>query len=71
MIKIYYNTGSINIKYMKIMLGTKSHVGGFEYNLNEVNETNNWNPKDFGGFNFSTEDKILKWLLRGDTIYDV
>ena len=24
-----------------------------------------------GGFNFSTEDKILRWLHRGDTIYDV
>ena len=24
-----------------------------------------------GGFNFSTEDKILRWLVRGDTIYDV
>ena len=24
-----------------------------------------------GGFNFSTEDKILRWLIRGDTLYDV
>ena len=24
-----------------------------------------------GGFNFSTEDKILRWLVRGNTIYDV
>ena len=24
-----------------------------------------------GGFNFSTESKILRWLVRGDTIYDV
>ena len=24
-----------------------------------------------GGFNFSTESKILRWLARGDTIYDV
>lgn len=24
-----------------------------------------------GGFNFGTEDKILRWLHRGDTIYDV
>lgn len=63
-------------KYMRVMFGTKSHAGGFEYKINEVNETNNWNPKadtpeNFGGFNFSTEDKILRWLLRGDTIYDV
>lgn len=61
---------------MRVMYGTKSHAGGFEYKINEVNETENWNPKasnpeEFGGFNFSTEDKILRWLLRGDTIYDV
>lgn len=63
-------------KYMRVMYGTKSHAGGFEYKINEENETDNWNPKadtpeEFGGFNFSTEDKILRWLLRGDTIYDV
>ena len=63
-------------KYMRVMFGTKSHAGGFEYKIDEINETENWNPtasnpEDFGGFNFSTEDKILRWLLRGDTIYDV
>jgi len=63
-------------KYVRVMYGTKSHVGGFEYKINEINEAKNWNPsvtnpEDFGGFNFSTEDKILRWLLRGDTIYDV
>lgn len=63
-------------KYMRVMFGAQSHAGGFEYKIGEVNETNHWNPnatdpKDFGGFNFSTEDKILRWLLRGDTLYDV
>lgn len=63
-------------KYMRVMYGTKSHASSIEYKINEVNETENWNPKasnpeEFGGFNFSTEDKILRWLLRGDTIYDV
>lgn len=63
-------------KYMKVMYGTRSHAGGFEYKINQINETENWNPnannpEDFGGFNFSTEDKILRWLLRGDTLYDV
>lgn len=62
--------------YMRVMYGTKSHAGGFEYKINQINETDNWNPKaktpeEFGGFNFSTEDKILRWILRGDTIYDV
>lgn len=63
-------------KYMKVMYDTKSHAGDFEYKINEINETDNWNPaasnpKDFGGFNFSTENKILRWLLRGNTLYDV
>lgn len=63
-------------KYMRVMYGTKSHAGGFEYKIDEVNIADNWNPKadnpeDFGGFNFSTEEKILRWILRGDTLYDV
>ena len=28
-------------------------------------------PGKMGGFNFGTEDKILRWLHRGDTLYDV
>lgn len=63
-------------KYVRVMDGLKSNAGGFEYKLDEVNVANNWNPKadtpeEFGGFNFGTEDKILRWLHRGDTIYDV
>ena len=63
-------------KYVRVMDGLKSNAGGFEYKLDEVNVATNWNPKaekpeDFGGFNFGTEDKILRWLHRGDTIYDV
>ena len=27
--------------------------------------------KEIGGFNFSVEEKILRWLVRGDTLYDV
>lgn len=65
-----------NKRYMKVMDGTISHANGFEYKLNKINVAEQWNPnadnsKDFGGFDFSTEDKILRWLLRGDTIYDV
>ena len=63
-------------KYVRVMDGLKSNAGGFEYKLDEVNETDNWNPTEtepdkVGGFNFGTEDKILRWLHRGDTIYDV
>lgn len=63
-------------KYAKVMFDTKSGTSDFEYKINEVNECNNWNPsaekgRDFGGFNYTTEDCILRWLHRGDTIYDV
>ena len=63
-------------KYVIVMDGLKSNAGGFEYKLDEINiakvwNPNTFNPKEMGGFNFSTADKILRWLHRGDTIYDV
>lgn len=63
-------------KYVRVMDGAKSNAGGFEYKLDEVNIAKLWNPSTMepdkmGGFNFETEDKILRWLHRGDTIYDV
>lgn len=64
------------VKFVRVMDGIKSNAGGFEYKLNEVNIAKLWNPNvadpdKMGGFNFGTEDKILRWLHRGDTIYDV
>lgn len=64
-------------KYVKVMFGTTSGAkSNFEYKLNKVNESNNWNPnadnpREFGGFNYCNEECILRWLHRGDTIYDV
>ena len=63
-------------KYVRVMDGLKSNAGNFDYKLDEVNIAEKWNPKsieleEMGGFNFGTEDKILRWLHRGDTIYDV
>ena len=58
-------------KYLKVMFGTKSGASDFEYKFGEGNVAKIWNPKKMGGFNFSTESKILRWLVRGDTIYDV
>ncbi len=64
------------MKFVKVVEGVKSNASGFEYKIDEVNVANNWdktasNPKDMGGFNYSTSDKILRWLHRGDTLYDV
>lgn len=63
-------------KYVRVMDGLKSNAGGFEYKLDEINIADKWDtttlePEKMGGFNFGTEDKILRWLHRGDTIYDV
>ena len=64
-------------KYVKVMFGlTSGAKDDFKYKLNEVTEAKIWNPKassnkDFGGINFSTPDKILRWLHRGDTLYDI
>lgn len=66
-----------NKKYVKVVFGTTSGANSdYTYKINEVNIATNWNKtatsgKDFGGFNFSVPDKILRWLHRGDTLYDV
>ncbi len=61
-------------KYLKVMFGNKGI--NYEYKIGEINIADTWNPnatnpKEMGGFNFSTEDKIFRWLIRGDTLYDV
>ncbi len=63
-------------KYLRLMNGTKSNAGGFEVEINKVVEASKWNPNTFdpaemGGFNFSTDEKIIRWIHRGDTLYDV
>lgn len=64
------------MKFVRVMDGLKSNAGGFDYKLDEINISEKWDtttlaPEKMGGFNFGTEDKILRWLHRGDTIYDV
>ena len=47
-------------KYVRVMDGIKSNAGNFEYKLDIINVSNNWNPNEkepdkIGGFNFSSE----------------
>ncbi len=63
-------------KYVRVMDGLKSNASGQEFKLDTVIVANLWNPNEtgpekMGGFSFSTEDKILRFIFRGDTIYDV
>ena len=67
---------SDNKKYVRVMFGNTSSANGFEFKENEVNVAEHWNPNEsepdkMGGFNFSVEDKILRYLVRGDTLCDV
>lgn len=65
------------MKFLKVMFGTTSGANkDVHYKLDKINVADRWNPnalspKKMGGFNFSTEEKILRWLVRGDTLYDV
>lgn len=63
-------------KYVRVMDGLKSNASGEEFKLDEIITAKTWSPKEkdpekMGGFNFSTENKILRYIFRGDTIYDV
>ena len=66
-----------NKKFLKAMFGQTSGAdNSFEYKIGEINIAPIWNPsstdpKEMGGFNFSVEDKIIRWIVRGDTLYDV
>lgn len=64
------------MRFVRVMDGLKSNAGGFDYKLDEVNKADNWDPtqedpKEMGGFNFCDESKLLRWLHRGNTLYDV
>lgn len=64
------------MKYLRAMNGEKSHASGYMFKINEVNISEIWNenattPEEQGGFNFTNEENILRWIIRGDTIYDV
>lgn len=63
-------------KYVRVMFGTTSGANGYKFKENEVNFAEYWNPNEIepnkmGGFNFSVENKILRYLVRGDTLCDV
>ena len=65
------------MKYLKVMFKDTSGADTtLKYKIGEENIATNWNPKEkdpelMGGFNFSTEESIIRWLIRGDTLYDV
>jgi adenylate kinase family enzyme len=64
------------MQYLRVMNGSTSHTSGYTFELGKVNTAPFWHPKaltseEQGGFNFSNEENILRWMIRGDTLYDV
>jgi len=63
-------------KYVRVMDGDVSNASGLTFKINEVNVCDDWHPEETdldktGGINFSNEENILRWIRRGNTIYEV
>lgn len=64
------------MKYVRVMDGTVSNESGLDTKINEVVVARDWDSNaterdDIKGINFSTDESILRWIRRGDTIYEV
>lgn len=64
------------MKYVRVMDGTVSNESGLNTPIDEVVISRDWDSNatvrdDIKGINFSTDESILRWIRRGDTIYDV
>lgn len=63
--------------FVRVMFGnTSSADHTISINLDEITSSKKWNrtssdPAEMGGFSFSNETNILRWFVRGDTLYDV
>lgn len=63
-------------KYVRVMDGNISNQSGRKFKIDEVTISDEWDPNatqidTIKGINFSTEESIIRWIRRGDTIYDV
>lgn len=64
------------MKYVRVMDKDISNMSGKRFKIGEVNISDEWNPNattldTIKGINFSTDESILRWIRRGDTLYEV
>lgn len=62
--------------FVRVMDKNISNESGLEFKIGEVTVARDWNPyaierDEIKGINFSNEENILRWIRRGDTLYDV
>ena len=64
-------------RLLKVMFDNISGADSdFSYKIGEINIADNWNidaknGKEMGGFSYSNEENIFRWLIRGDILYEV
>jgi len=65
------------MKYLKWVFGTSiGHKENQNFEIGKVNTCDTWDPYNDdwdkrGGFNFTNEECALRWMSRGDTLYEV
>lgn len=64
------------MRFVRIMDGLKSNANGYQFVIDDVNVSPVWNPsannaEEYGGFNFTNEENVLRWMIRGNVVYDV
>ena len=64
------------MKYVRVMDKDVSNASGKKFKIGEVNISTEWDPNAktldaIKGINFSTDESIIRWIRRGDTLYDV
>lgn len=75
--KLFESKEQENLKYVKTIYTIKEYEDGRKFPMNKViiadKEINVYatKNKDMGGLNISTEEFILSWLIKGDTLCDV
>ena len=62
--------------YVRVMDKDISNASGIKFKIGEVNISDEWDPNaktldTIKGINFSTEESIIRWIRRGDTLYEV
>lgn len=64
------------MKYVRVMDKDVSNASGRKFKIGEVNVSDEWDPNattldTIKGINFSTDESIIRWIRRGDTLYEV
>ena len=65
------------MKYLKWAFGTNvAHRENQKFEIGKVITSDVWDPYNddwdkHGGFNFTNEECALRWMSRGDTLYEV